>query len=192
MDTVFYNDADSVDTNLDAEPEEIAGTEESDVTNSDAAVSDNIVATDPVKRGRWSRDKIFAYFRDGDGNEQAFDLTRLPPAVVDHLSFIGFSQYIGQSKDHTAAYKSLLEGHISMRKPAGPKAVQVSDWRKAIASAFVDATKKSLAPMTLEQATAKALDLTTDQVRNLKTDAGVIKHYNKIKGITGALAALLG
>jgi IMP cyclohydrolase len=188
MDTIFQNDAEYVDTNADAEPEEFAATKESDVTNNTA--SDDAVAV-AVERGRWHRDAIFAYFTDTDGNEQAFDLTRLPANVKDHLAYLGFSVYVGRSKDRKEAYNSLVEGHISMRKPAGPKAVKVNDWRKAIASAFVEATTKTLAPMTLDDATAKAVALTTEQVRNVKTDAVVIKHYNKLKGTTGGLSSLL-
>jgi hypothetical protein len=188
MDT---NDAEYVDTNADAEAEEIAGTEESGVDPSQTAINvgvDDLHST-YVERGSWSRDKIFAYRTDTDGTEQAFDLTKLPPNVVDHLSYIGFSVVVGRSKDRSATYASLVAGNITTRKPAGPK--KLSNWRQAIANAFVEATKKTLVPMSIDDAKAKAADLTADQVRNLKTDAVVIKHYNKLTGNVGGLSALL-
>jgi hypothetical protein len=195
MDTTFYlSDAEYVDTKLGAEAEEIAGTDESDVDPSQTSINvgvDDLHST-YVERGSWSRDKIFAYRTDTDGTEQAFDLTKLPQNVIDHTSFIGFSVILGRSKDRDATYASLVAGNITTRKPAGPKVVKLSDWRLAIASAMVDATKKAEFPLTLDAAKAKAIDLTTEQVRALKTDAGVIKHYNKAKGIVGGLSALLG
>lgn len=172
-------------------------TETSNQTADDQASGDTQTtapASAKKELSRWVVEGSIATVTDPDGNSNSFNLAALPQSVIDHLFLVGFKLVVGRADDRTKMFKALEAGELTIRKPAGPKELKLSPWRLAIAHAMVEATKKTDAPLTLDAAKEKASALTKEQVAPAKTDALVVKHFNKLNGAApngGGLAGLL-
>lgn len=123
---------------------------------------------------------------------QVFDAKRLPANAQAYALLAGMWTFIRSHEDLDAAYDRLVQGDVPM--PREPKGPALSPWRKAIANALVEATKKTDTPLTPEQADARAATLDRVQLAKAKTDPLVVKHYQKLTGgkDSNPLLALIG
>lgn len=143
--------------------------------------NDTGAAPEKVRR-KWHMDAAtrILTMTEPNGSKSTYPLANLPAASLDHATSIGLILLLGRADNPDVAFEKLERGEF--RVAAEPKAPKVNEWRLAIAHALVDATKKSDAPLTLDQAKERAAVLNVQQVGAQKTDLTVIKHYHKIRG----------
>ena len=110
---------------------------------------------------------------------KTFDAKVLPGNSLMYCSLIGLTLRLRSSKDADAAYAALLTGNTPHREK-GPKVLPL--WREAAALTLVESTRKSDAPVSLEEARTKALALPKDKLAMAKLDPAVVRQYRKLTG----------
>ncbi len=149
--------------------------------SADGETTSSMTAKVPTSRDRWKRDgDLLRRIRPDGGIAAVFNMSLLPFAATDYLSQMGLVAVLSRSETPNETFKGLCDGSFPRNRGAVEKKTKVSDWRLAIASALVEATKKLPEPLSLEQATAKALALPRGKLADAKKDQLVLKHYNKL------------
>ncbi len=145
----------------------------------------------PRRKWRFDPATRSVIMTEPSGSSSTYPLTSLPATSADYIAQLGLVVFCGRAEKPDEAFDKLVAGDI--KPPAGePKPKQISVWRQAIAAAMQDVAKKNGAPMTADEAKAKAADLPKETVGALKVDPAVIRDYNKMTGTTlGGVAALL-
>ena len=121
----------------------------------------------------------------------AYKFGSLPDAVQAHVALHGMWMLMRAAETPAAGYASLLKGELVAVK--APVVEELSDWKKAVAASFVELTTKHGAPMSQEDALAKAATLDRKQMAAARLDPMVIRHHNKIAPVVGgsSLTAIL-
>jgi hypothetical protein len=144
----------------------------------------------PVKaqRVRATVDSAAGMFTISDsGGVHTYSTAGLSDTVQAHLALLGLRRVVATAKDPAAAYARLQAGQTpGQRGPGKPK--EMNPWRLAYAHAKVEATKRTDAPLSLDDAKAAAAALPRDKLVEIKTHPLVVKHYAKL---TGAVAELV-
>lgn len=117
----------------------------------------------------------------GNDAGPVFAVAGLPKVSLEYLVALGLWTVLGRAEDMRAAYAKLEAGDVPRYQP---RELKLSNWRLAIAHALVDVTKKTPDPLTLDAAKIVAAGLPADTVRAYKVDGVVIKHYNRLQGVT--------
>lgn len=123
------------------------------------------------------------------GEAKSYDVSTLPERSRGYLAYVGLTMFLGRAKsDELAiAFKRLVDAEGLGEHRGGRKATAAPKrdfWREAAAKALVDATRKSHTPLSEEAATEKAATYTKEQMRGLRYDALVLRHFNKLSGAT--------
>ncbi len=101
--------------------------------------------------------------------------------MIRRLALRGLTYLAGSCAKLDTLVESLKAGtYGDGRAPASKPKAAPGPWRDAVAYAIVESAKKAGRPVTLEAAKDRVATFDTAQVRNMKTDPLVVKHYNKI------------
>ncbi len=119
--------------------------------------------------------------QEGD-SVRTHSLDGIPEPVRTHLALMGLHVVTHRSIDAAETVRRMQAGQIPGRASAQPKA-ELSDWRLAYAHAKVEQTKKSDAPLNLDDAKAVAKALTREQLSAIKKNPLVVKHFAKLTGV---------
>lgn len=118
-----------------------------------------------------------------------YSLRGLDPAVIDGLALDGLRLRILTAKaDPMETYRSIQRGHLALRMPAKP--VELDPWRRSIAMAIVDASRKTDAAITLDNAITMARFMDRGAMMKAKQDPKVIANYRKLTGDTASILDL--
>jgi hypothetical protein len=131
-------------------------------------------------------DRTRAEIDAGSGTLKLGDTTYstagLSDTVLRYLALVGLQRAVSTAKDPAATYAKLQAGELPGRggRPAKPK--EPNPWKLAYAHAKVESTRRTDAPLTLDQAKAAAEALDREALRTMKTNPLVVKHYAKLTG----------
>lgn len=113
-----------------------------------------------------------------DGTTYA--VSGLSPYIAEQLKLRGMALLLHRSSKPADTYAAFHAGRLTAREPKPTKGP--SHWRKAVALALVEHTKKSDAPLTLDAAQARADGLSRADLAASRRDPLVVKHHAKLSG----------